>query len=228
MQPAKFTLGVDEAGRGSLMGPMVLSGFFLRDREELERLKALGVDDSKKLSPGERERIYEAMNGFSYQSVVFTPKDIDRENINRLELLGVRDLTQRFKPQILIWDAPVPPEGIPKLLCHLRFVVGWTEEAPSPHIILENKADATYVACMAASIVAKVTRDREIARLRQTLGDFGSGYPSDPKTRAFIANVNGGWEAIAPHVRHKWSTLKKISDLKSQASDSQQQTLCAA
>ncbi|MBI4669980.1 MAG: ribonuclease HII [Elusimicrobia bacterium] len=228
MQPGSFTLGIDEAGRGPLIGPMVLAGFYIKEQKELDQIRELGVNDSKKLSPKRREEIFKELANFEHHTVVFTPKQIDEENINTLELKGVLELYRKFSPKTLIWDAPVNPRGIPKLLGRLRSLLagangvrssliwipafaGMTNEdlTPLPRIILENKADEKYLACMAASIVAKVTRDKEIQKLREIFGDFGSGYPSDPKTVRFVKNLDGKMDEFRPHIRQKWSTLKK-------------------
>jgi ribonuclease HII len=81
-------------------------------------------------------------------------------------------------------------------------------------LVVENRADSRYLTCMAASIVAKVTRDREIRKLHQLFGDFGSGYPSDPKTRKFLTGIGqDAVQKLSPHIRFKWQTLKHLNGL---------------
>ncbi|MEO2151636.1 MAG: ribonuclease HII, partial [Thermococcus sp.] len=79
-------------------------------------------------------------------------------------------------------------------------------------IIAKHRADALFPVVSAASIVAKVTRDREIEKLKAEYGEIGSGYPSDPRTRAFLENYYREHGAFPPIVRRGWKTLKKIEE----------------
>ncbi|MCK4614298.1 MAG: ribonuclease HII, partial [Thermoplasmata archaeon] len=81
-----------------------------------------------------------------------------------------------------------------------------------PRIISEHKADTKYPAVSAASIVAKVTRDREMEKLRQEYGELGSGYPSDPITRAYLLDLFRKGKELPPFVRRSWETIKKIRE----------------
>ena len=204
-------LGIDEAGRGPLIGPLVLCGFYAEGFKERQRLLELPLNDSKVLSVKKREAMAAELIHFEHELVVVEPQELDRNNINELEIRAVVKLIKKFNPRVAIVDAMVPPEGIPKLLCNLRYLIGWQEGQEFPRLILENKADATYAVCMAASILAKVARDREIEKLKERFGDFGSGYPSDPKTRNFVAALRGSFGDFAPHIRQKWATLKRIA-----------------
>ena len=204
-------LGIDEAGRGPLIGPLVMCGFYVGGLQERKRLEKLPLNDSKALSAKKREALAAELIHFEHELVVIQPEELDRNNINELEIRAVARLIKRFNPRVAIVDAMVPPGGIPKLLCHLRYLIGWKKSRESPHLILENKADAIYAVCMAASILAKVARDREAERLRVQFGDFGSGYPSDPKTRNFVTALRGSFGNFSPHLRHKWATLKKLA-----------------
>lgn len=206
------SLGIDEAGRGPLIGPLVVCGFFANGPEERRRLLEFPLADSKALSAKKREALAKVLADFQHEFVVISPSQIDQNNINTLEIEAISGLIRRFNPRVAVVDAMAPPEGIPKLACHLRYLAGWTEQKPLPYLILENKADATYPICMAASILAKVKRDEMIGQLREHFGDFGSGYPSDPKTRNFVTALGGNFGALEPHLRKKWATLKRISN----------------
>ncbi len=218
-QPGVYALGIDEAGKGSWLGPMVLCGFYLRSEEEFRKLRSLPVNDSKLLSPKVRERLYASLKDFAHHCVLVTPEAIDTNNMNTLELEVVVDLAKNFKPRTLVFDAPVNPQGIPRLINRLRYLLtrspGQSQELP--RLIVENKADQNYLVCMAASIIAKVTRDREIEKLRQLYGDCGSGYPSDDRTLKFLESLNPrDFEAFSPNIRKKWSSMKRLQTNNSQ------------
>ncbi|WP_457753524.1 ribonuclease HII, partial [Thermococcus sp.] len=82
----------------------------------------------------------------------------------------------------------------------------------SPKIIAEHKADAKYLPVSAASILAKVTRDKAIEKLKKQYGEIGSGYPSDPRTRKFLEEYYKEHGEFPPIVRKSWKTLRKIEE----------------
>ena len=211
VQPGAYALGVDEAGRGSWLGPMVLCGFYLRSEEEFKELQKLPVNDSKLLSAKTRERLYETLKHFAHHCVLVLPETIDANNMNTLELEIVARLVENFGPKTLVLDAPVNPGGINQFVCRLTNILAQARERELPRLIVENKADQNYLVCMAASIVAKVTRDREIEKLRQVYGDCGSGYPSDGRTLKFLESLSPReFDAFSPNVRKKWSSMKRL------------------
>jgi ribonuclease HII len=79
-------------------------------------------------------------------------------------------------------------------------------------IVSEHKADRNYVAVSAASIIAKVERDKEIALLGQVYGDFGSGYPSDPRTMDFLESLMKKDDKYPEFIRKSWKPAKKVKD----------------
>lgn len=204
-EPGVYSLGIDEAGRGSFVGPMALCGLYVRKPQDFEILSSLPLRDSKKLSPKARQDFYETLKNFDHQCILYPPSAIDAENINSLEFEGFIKLARQFKPKTLVLDAPVPPGGLPALTLKLGSLIA------TPRLIIENKADENYLVCMAASIIAKVTRDREIAKLKALFGDLGSGYPCDERTLSFLKSLNPDeLKAFWPHLRKKWSTIKKL------------------
>jgi len=78
-------------------------------------------------------------------------------------------------------------------------------------LILEHKADEKYPVVSAASIIAKCERDRLIEELRAKIGDFGSGYPSDPRTRSFLMEAMRSGSMAGEYVRSSWRTLSRIA-----------------
>ncbi len=152
------------------------------ERERLPLLGELGARDSKQLSPARREAVFGALMGAGMGCAVrfATPEEIDRENLNRLHFKKVVSLIGESGAGVTFVDAPVPPRGLDKYRRELA-------QATGRKVYPLNRADERIPVVAAASVVAKVVRDRMIAYLRASLGDFGSGYPSDPATRAWLS-----------------------------------------
>ncbi len=207
--------GVDEAGRGPVIGPLVLA-IAAADSEKLDLLNDLGVKDSKKLSPKTRERIFKELkknlNFFDYK-IIF-PAEIDlavaskEYNLNWLEAdatsflinKAIKNLNSKGKAiKELYVDLPSTNQlaYISYLKQRIKFDI---------KIIAEHKADDTYLIVSAASIIAKVIRDNEIEKLRQIYGDFGSGYPADPKTQKFLKQNFKKYDIF----RKSWKSYKKL------------------
>ena len=201
-------LGLDEAGRGAVLGPLVICGFAV-DREHLPALEALGLRDSKALSPASRERLAGELRRFPARILLmkFPPGAVDsavtRTSLNILETAAMVRLIRRVKPGTVFIDALTSRPR--RFGDQIRGLI-----APlAPLVVAENKADTKYPVVMAASILAKVARDSALAGLRRKLGDLGSGYPSDLKTRGFLArfSASGGYP---PCVRRSWATCENI------------------
>jgi len=198
---------------------LVICGVMVEE-EDIPRLKAIGVKDSKLLTPKARERIaaeLEKTTKFSFQ--VITPQEIDKTlrtdgtNLNDLEAVKVAMVVNDLGPDRAIIDCPSP---------NIR---AYTEQIrvymtnPKIELCLEHKADARHEVVGAASILAKVMRDREIEGIKSMIGiDFGSGYPADPRTQKFIVEHADKHPDI---FRHEWATMKrrkgmtKLSDFES-------------
>lgn len=199
--------GIDEAGRGCLIGPMVLCAVAIEQEREGE-LWQIGVRDSKRLTPSKRERLGEqiAQIAHSVQMALVLPQEIDRENLNVLSKKKSAELISRLDPDWVYLDVPARGPGIQKYCQAIRWLVGREDLK----IFGENRADQNYAVVAAASIVAKVVRDAEIKKLHKLYGDFGSGYPSDPKTKSFARNCLTAHKGLPPIIRTKWSTIARI------------------
>ncbi|GBC68541.1 Ribonuclease HII [archaeon HR01] len=203
--------GVDEAGRGAVIGPMVVAALSA-DRQGVRLLQAMGVKDSKKLSEVRRRSLFLQLkaSGLRYRVKVVKPEMINaalRRNagpgINVLEARLISSLLEELNPSHAYIDSP------DRDLKRFREMVARSLGGRT-RIICENKADSKYPIVSAASIVAKVTRDRLVANLRRKYGDFGSGYPSDPKTILFIRRcIRDG--ALPDIVRRGWDTIYRIT-----------------
>jgi ribonuclease HII len=203
---------VDEAGRGSWLGPLVV-GAFAVDTHRLSELASLGARDSKELSPAERERVYARLLGFGRAaSVELDPAEIDRHvafgRLNELEAETFGTLLRPLAPAVAYVDACDVNEK--------RFGRRVAARAGAEvRVISRHHADRTYPVVGAASIVAKVRRDRRIAELARALGrPIGSGYPSDPATidavRALVRSGSDrpGW------LRASWKTTTRVLPLR--------------
>lgn len=191
--------GIDEAGRGPVVGPLVVA---IVASSRQEALRALGVRDSKLLTPRRREVLYGELLAIAecIQYIVIEPATIDeyvaRHRLNALEAEAMARLIGLCNADVYYVDSPDPkPERFGRALA----------EATGRRVVAMNRGEAVPVVA-AASIVAKVVRDRLIASLRDAYGDFGSGYPSDPKTRAALRSG-----LLPPEcVRRSWSTLSSL------------------
>lgn len=201
--------GVDEAGKGSVLGPMVTSGIIISDFSELSRL---GIKDSKQLTPKKRKDLFnEIVSSFTTYSAVKTPEDIDSRpsTMNRFTAECHAEVVRNLSPDVAYLDACDVNEK--RFGDNVKRLSGVNAD-----IISEHKADDKYKIVGAASIVAKVTRDNEIEILKSEYGDIGSGYPSDPTTIAFLKNYikkNGCAPACA---RKTWQTIDDIINETSQ------------
>jgi len=157
-----FIAGVDEAGRGPLAGPVVAASVILyRD------ISIPGIDDSKKLSESHRESLYEEirLKVAGYGLGIVSRETIDRINILRasLEAMKIAVLRLPIKPDFVLVDGPY----LPKIHLPMEAL---------PH------GDSLSVSIAAASIVAKVTRDRIMCKLDRMYPQYGfsrnKGYPT--------------------------------------------------
>jgi ribonuclease HII len=203
--------GVDDAGRGSVIGSLVIAGVMMKD-EELPKLIELGVKDSKLLSPHRREILAAEIKQIAqkYSMIKLAPKEIDDvvqtgrklHRLNRLEAQAMAKVIQMLKPKIAYVDASDVLEE--------RFKQHILECLPfKVEIVSEHKADRNYPIVSAASIIAKVERDKEIAELTNKYGDLGCGYPADPKTISFLQQCLEELGEYPDFVRKSWKPAKK-------------------
>jgi len=216
--------GVDDAGRGSVIGPLVIAGILI-DEGDIPKLVQLGVRDSKLLSPSRREALAVEIKRIAQKHAVvkLSPAEIDMVvergrklfRLNRLEAQAMAKVIELLKPDVAYVDASDVLEE--------RFKQHILECLPlKVEIVSEHKADRKYPVVSAASIIAKVERDREIAELKAKYGDFGCGYPTDPKTLEFLRRCLENFKEYPEFVRKSWKPAKKIR----RENDTRQTRLC--
>ncbi|MFA6268484.1 MAG: ribonuclease HII [archaeon] len=204
--------GIDEAGRGPCFGPMTI-GIAVMEKESESPLKELGVKDSKEILPNKRKALIDTVkeHATEHKVLVISPIEINdlmaQYSLNEIEAMKIADLINGLKktPEIIYIDSPDAVKGAFEK--RIRKYLNKTSEKVK--IIAENKADSKYVVVGAASILAKVKRDEEIEGLCEKFGDFGSGYPSDPKTKKYLADYVEQNKKLPPFSRIFWSTCTK-------------------
>ena len=204
--------GVDDAGRGPIIGPLVIAGVLIEEKD-FPTLRNLGVKDSKLLSPHRREQLAEEIKKIAvkWHVVKLSPAEIDYvvENgkklhkLNRMEAHAMAEVIAALKPEVAFVDAS-------DVLAE-RFGKHIAEKLPFKiRIVSEHKADKKYVAVSAASIIAKVERDKDIAEIAEKYGDIGSGYITDPKTVEFLEKWVKKHGSYPDFVRKSWKPAKKM------------------
>jgi ribonuclease HII len=217
---ARRVLGIDEAGRGAVMGPLVICGVVCRE-DRTEDLTAAGIKESKCLKPDERTRACEAarchIEDLLY--IVLTPQEIDRgvrtHQLNVLEARGMAAIINTLEPDLVIIDSVerVRPDAVEAGLGirNFRHLIGGLVQRNVP-IIAENHADMNYPVVAAASVYAKVRRDELVASLYEKYGeDFGSGYPTK-RTFAFLVEYFREHHRFPEDMRSNWKTRRKIEE----------------
>jgi len=208
--------GVEEAGRGPVIGPMVMAGV-INEEKDLDKLKAIGVKDSKLLLPKKREELFDKIKNIvkADEIIIISAKQVDDAleseelNLNWLEAETTSEIINKLNPDKAILDCP--SNNIKSYSDYVKKNLKKDVE-----IIAEHKADLNYVVVAAASILAKVTRDREIKLLKEEIKeDFGSGYSSDPKTVEFLKD---NWQKYPQIFRKTWVSYKNQKNKKQQKS----------
>lgn len=200
--------GVDEAGRGSILGPLVVAGVSVRESKIL-KLKEMGVKDSKKLTPKARERLYDQIVSLADHYHIHTIKSTEVDShvlergLNRLEARAMAHVIGRIKvDEVYVDCCDTNPERYREhIACHLK---------STPTIYSLHHADRINVVVSAASILAKVERDSHIQKLRKKHRNIGSGYPSDEKTMLFIRNWVARKKCAPVFARKSWKPMKLL------------------
>jgi ribonuclease HII len=209
-----LALGIDEAGRGPVIGPLVISGVLIED-EKQDKLKDIGVRDSKLLKPEQRSALFSKIQDLAVDDkiIIIEPKEIDDAlnsdslNLNWLEAIKTAELINDLHPEKVYLDCPSPNKS-----AYVNYVREHLVNK-DVEIIAEHKAESKFPVVAAASILSKVTRDEEIKKLEKKYGKIGPGYQSNPITQEFI---KGNWDKHPEIFRKTWMTWKNQKKAKGQ------------
>jgi ribonuclease HII len=204
-------LGIDEAGRGPVIGSMFIGGFMV-DESDLEEVEDLGVKDSKKLSDKKRESLAEKLREMGEPFLKeITASEIDdlREvmSLNEIEIQGFTEVIERSDADEIIVDLPEPDGD--------RFIRKMKKELPAKFenrdFTAEHEADDNFPIVSAASIIAKSARENHVDELKKKYGyDFKSGYPHDSPTIEFLEKYVEEKGELPEETRRSWSTAERI------------------
>ncbi len=228
-------IGIDEAGRRPVIGPLVVGCVGVEDQAWMGKV---GIRDSKDLTPARRGSLYEIIGEKCSFSILEIPaRAIDkaraRMTLNRLEVLAFASSLASLLKGEEVLDREMPggctvsvkgQAGLPAEICldaadvnEERFGsdVGGSEMLALVRdrmvIVSRHRADRDIPVVGAASILAKVTRDRRVREIEASVGiPIGSGYPSDPVTRAFLAEWVKGKGSLPDFARKSWDTSRRI------------------
>ena len=208
--------GIDEAGRGPIIGPLVMCGLLIKE-DGINDLVRLKVKDSKLLTKEIRESLFDKIRDVSekYKLIIIEPAEIDNAvgrhdglNLNRLEAQKSAEILNELSPNKAVIDAPSN-----NINSYKEYLMGFVRNK-NVEIILEHKADVNFPVVSAASILAKVTRDNEIEKIKKKIGiDFGSGYLTDPKTAEFLKE---NFEKFHSLFRKSWFPYQELANKKFQ------------
>ena len=203
--------GVDEAGKGPVLGPLVVAAVAVKNAKEIENL---GIKDSKQLNATKRKELAKLIKErYDYAVEIIEAETVDkyrRQNkLNELNREAFERVISKLNPNVAYVDAADVNEDrfgkqIKKRLTNQK----------DTDVISMHKADAKIDVVAAASIIAKETRENEISKLKGKIGDFGSGYPSDERTIKFLKSFyadNGKWPT---GTRKSWKTVERIRPVK--------------
>lgn len=209
-----LVLGIDEAGRGPVLGPMIIAGVLVDTNGE-GKLRRLGVRDSKMIPPKKRKEMRKEIKSIAleYRSISISAQEIDelrkKMSMNEIEAMKMAELIEMFRkrPTQIIIDLPDPTGE--------KFINRIKKYTKLPdNVIAEHKADDNYPVVSAASIIAKTERDRKMSLIEKHAGvRLGNGYSHDPNAIAFLEQCEGKWPDF---VRKSWMTSQRIQDKKFQ------------
>ena len=219
-------LGIDEAGKGPVIGPMCIAGVAATLEQE-NKLRILGVADSKKLAPKKREQLAVSIQKYATAWYVYevSPQQIDdlrkimtMNDIMVLcfskvmeELTGTTAKAAGTPFNVVFLDAADVLEDRFASRVKAEYSKKYADYADHIEFISKHKADASSPVVSAASILAKTRRDELVEKIKKREGvDFGSGYPSDPKTKLFLENYAKEHGDFPDYVRKSWKTAENL------------------
>jgi len=207
-------VGIDEAGRGAVIGPMVLACVSI-DSKDSKKLKVLGVKDSKELTPKKREELFRQIESIAKDIVIvkvsackissFKAKGI---NLDKLEAMKIAEIIATIRAdKVYIDSIEQNSEKFEKMIREFL-----PEDKKNARLVVKNYLDESIPVVSAASIIAKVERDKEIEEIKKQVNfDFGVGYSHDDRTRDFIERILQTEDHPPTYLRVHWETVQDIA-----------------
>ncbi|KAJ6349876.1 hypothetical protein OIU78_006127 [Salix suchowensis] len=215
-------MGIDEAGRGPVLGPMVYGCLYCARSYE-KTLSTLNFADSKTLKEEKRENLFENLKAnelLGWAVDVIDPRELSAKmlkkikiNLNEISHDSASGLVTRvLNMGVFLTEVYVDTVGDPE-----KYRIKLSERFPSIKFVVAKKADSLYPVVSGASIVAKVTRDRALRdwvldeTAENMTRNFGSGYPGDPETKAWLQQHQHSVFGFPTLVRFSWGTCTAYS-----------------
>eukprot|EP00112_Aurelia_sp_Birch-Aquarium-sp1_P026150 Seg909.14 transcript_id=Seg909.14/GoldUCD/mRNA.D3Y31 product="Ribonuclease H2 subunit A" protein_id=Seg909.14/GoldUCD/D3Y31 len=220
-------MGIDEAGRGPVLGPLVY-GICYCPLEEDQRLGELGFADSKTLTEDAREELFGKIDTnkdfIGWMIELISPTFISNKMLQRTKysLNAVsHDSAIGLVKRALERGVNVKELYVDTVGDATKYQAKLSEIFPNIEVTVTPKADSKFPIVSAASICAKVSRDRALKQwifeLEGLNAEYGSGYPSDPTTKKWLAEVMDPVFGYPHFVRFSWSTCSNILESKAAA-----------
>ena len=206
-------LGVDEAGRGCVIGPLVMCGFEVEEDDAVFEQVKSQLKDSKQLSKKRREQLYGYLKKEVNAKVIM--QIVQPEELNRqMAEMSLNDIEERCALNIVA-SSDADEVYIDCFSAKKNFREDFVRKANiDKKFFIEFKADSRYKIVSAASIVAKVVRDSYIKKINEKYAGFGfvvgSGYPADETTIIFLKQYFEKFKKMPEEVRTKWKTVQNI------------------
>ena len=203
--------GIDEAGRGSVIGPLIIAGISIKNRN-IKTLEGIGVRDSKDLTRKKRNFLFYKILDISEFVCIYKVdcKTID-ENVYQRKLNKLEGGIMSTIIKHLAADIAYVDSCDININRYTNYLKSNLDSKNNTSIIAMHKADRINPAVSAASIIAKVIRDREIQMLEENFQNIGSGYPSDKKTMYFINTWIKEYKEFPDFVRKSWRPIREIT-----------------
>jgi ribonuclease HII len=207
--------GIDEAGRGAVIGPLVVAGVTI-DKAHEKKLKALGVKDSKELSPKRREELAQKIEEIATNIVIMRvqPCRIDDMrasgiNLDRIEAMKMAEIIDMTNGSKVYVDSLTHNSKKFK-----QVIISCIKNNKECDMVVENYLDESVPAVSAASIIAKVNRDEAIKEIERDAGHpIGVGYPHDERTIQFVEKlIKERGKDLPPFIRRSWVTTQMLQE----------------
>ena len=209
-----FITGIDEAGRGAVIGPLVVAGVTVAKKDE-KKLVSMGCKDSKALSPKKREALAKKIEAIASKVVVmriqpctiddYRASGINLDKMEAMKMAQIIDMSnEEHRTKTYVDGLTSNPARFEQK------IVGYLKDKKAG-MVVRNYMDESVPVVSAASIIAKVERDGMIDDIKKRVGvDFGVGYPHDEKTIKFIEGLVKKSDKLPNYVRKSWVTTQNI------------------